>query len=173
LKYDGPNPEWDPERVGFRSLPESWIDESKRLALMEDCCTLIDNEVRAKRGLKGATLRAGFAAVRRVKPGIIGYEVGKLMPAFLSALDPFYQQSRTISGDDGTQAASQLRIELEKDPPAVAEALLEITDELIRRARVPIQMAYSSMRGEARTHLEIAVPGLANVLVKHLTTLAL
>ena len=43
-------------------------DPKKKPAIVADCCTLIDEEVSSKGGLSGLAVKAGYAAVKGVKP---------------------------------------------------------------------------------------------------------
>jgi len=142
-----------------------WEGNPGQLRLMEDCCRLLDSEVSSRRGLRGATLRAGYSAVRQLKPGIIGYVVGKLAPDVLAALQPQWEKVRAGAGRADAPAA--LRSLLVAEDEAVTEALVGVTDALIKKARVPIQIAYSALRSEAGTHVRASVPAFAELLARH------
>ena len=49
---------------------------------------VVDEEVAAKGGLSGIAVKAGYAAVKSIKPGFIGQVVEKLLPEFAAQLDP-------------------------------------------------------------------------------------
>ena len=73
------------------SLSETLIQDSKKTAVVDDCCTLIDAEVADKGGISGLAIKAGYAAVKNIKPGFIKHAVAALLPEFARALDPLYQ----------------------------------------------------------------------------------
>jgi hypothetical protein len=143
-----------------------WMREEGRLKLMEDCCSLIDKQALSGRGIKGATIRAGYAAVRKVKPGIVGYSIGKFMPEFLEALQPFY--ARSLEGCAPEAVPGAFRDILVNEKRDVAECLLKVTDGRIGQARAPVQLAYSALHKEAVNQIEAAVPELAELLEMHL-----
>ena len=143
-----------------------WMREEGRLKLMERCCSLIDKRALSGRGIKGATIRAGYAAVRKVKPGIVGYSIGKFMPEFLEALQPFY--ARALEGCAPEAVPGAFRGILLSEKRDVAECLLKVTDSRIGQARAPVQLAYSALHKEAVHQIEAAVPELAELLEMHL-----
>jgi len=140
-----------------------WAREAGRLVLMEDCCALIEKQATAGRGLRAATIRASYRSVQSLKPGLVGYIVGKFMPQVLEALEPWWERARS-----DTDAAGAFRGALESDTARAAAALLAPTDTHIRDARLPLRVAYKTVRGEAEQPVRDAVPGLAEVFEKHL-----
>ena len=140
-----------------------WEDESGRLLIMEEYCRLIDTEVRARRGLRGATLRAGYRAVQRVQPGIIGYVIGKFAADWLDALEPFHRHAHEKAGLTHDVPSALVEV-LHTEEEAAAEALLSVTDQRIKKARIPVQIAYSSLRSEAANNVLAAMPAFAKLL---------
>jgi hypothetical protein len=69
------------------SLTEILNSETKKNQVVDDCCTVIDQEVADKGGLSGIAIKAGFAAVKGVKPGFVRHVVFDLLPEFAAALD--------------------------------------------------------------------------------------
>jgi hypothetical protein len=79
------------------SLPEILNSETKKNQVVDDCCTVIDQEVADKGGLSGIAIKAGFAAVKGVKPGFVRHVVFDLLPEFAAALDPIFQEAKRKS----------------------------------------------------------------------------
>src|SRR5262249_30148702 len=101
-------------------LTDVLMQETKKAAVIDDCCNLIDAEVRDKGGLTGLAIKAGYSAVKGIKPGFIRQAVSDMLPEFAQALDPLFQD-----------AVSQKRPVAEffsANASRAADALLAITD---------------------------------------------
>lgn len=143
------------------SLVDQLLRPDAKAQVIDGCCTLIEREVAAKRGLSGVAVKAGFAVVTKVKPGFIREVVTTLLPDFAAALDPLYQQSLAECGTGGGQAlAADFERRVTADHGRTAEALLGVTDQRIGKARPAVQRAYEKLRPNAREHVEVAIPGL-------------
>ncbi len=131
---------------------------------MEECCALVDAQASAGRGLKAATVRACYRSVQAVKPGTVGYVIGKLMPEFLEALEPLFVESCEEAARTGSAAAQVFRAQMDARPTEVASALIGVTDARIHKARMTIRMAYKTARSEAEHTVLSGVPALAELL---------
>lgn len=141
------------------SLVEALSDASKKDALVSDVVKLVDEEVASKGGLSGIALKAGYAAVKGVKPGFVQSVVKKLLPDFASQLDPLWIEAKK----DGKPVAY-----LEREKSKVADALLSVTDGKIDRAESDlVKGTYKKLRGSAKKNVEDAVPRLARVVERH------
>ena len=76
------------------SLVDSLTDEGKKKAVVKDCCELIDSEVKDKGGISGLAIKAGYGAVKGIKPGFVEKAVEDLLPDFAKALDPIYADAK-------------------------------------------------------------------------------
>src|SRR5258705_9893720 len=101
------------------ALPEVLTDAAKKPAVVSDCLTLIDQEVADKGGFSGLAIKAGYAAVKGIKPGFIKGVVEDLLPRFALALDPLYQEAKT--------GAKPVASHFQQNAARVADALLSIT----------------------------------------------
>lgn len=134
-------------------------DPSRTRAVVQDGARLIEREVGAKSGLSGMALKAGYKAVKAVKPGIIEEALGHLLPDFAPAVDPHYAKARE-SGD--------VRGYFTRNADAIAESLLAVTDGKATRAKNRvIKRAYDGLRGQAKKHTADAMPGVADLVDKH------
>jgi hypothetical protein len=139
-------------------LAEHLLDSKQRQRVIDDVLTLIDEEVSKKSGLSGFAIKAAYGVVKAVKKGIIREAVDHMLDGFVSKLEPFYAQRQSA-----TMTAT-----LTRDPSAVADALLSITDDKARDAEnATLKKAYAKLRPTAKEHVQAAVPGLAKVLDKH------
>lgn len=141
------------------SLVEALSDASKKDAVVSDVVKLVDEEVASKGGLSGIALKAGYAAVKGVKPGFVQSVVQKLLPDFAAQLDPLWLEAKK----NGQPVAY-----FEREKSKVADALLSVTDGKIDRAESDlVKGTYKKLRGSAKKNVEDAVPRLARVVERH------
>jgi len=142
------------------TLSESLTSPEKKDAVVADCCTLIDQEVADKGGLTGLAIKAGYGAVKGVKPGFVKHVVSDLLPEFARVLDPIYQEAK----GQGKPVASFFAA----NGPRAADALLSITDSKAKNAKSGVvKGTYDKLRPTAKKHVEAAVPRLGRLLEKH------
>lgn len=142
------------------SLTETLTSDTKKAAVVDDCCALIDAEVADKGGISGLAIKAGYAAVKGIKPGFIKHVVTELLPDFASALDPLYQEART--------AGKSVSTHLSANASRAADALLSITDAKVKHSKIAlIKGTYEKLRGSAKKNVEAAVPRLGRLIEKH------
>jgi hypothetical protein len=135
-------------------------DAAKKAVVVDDCCTIIDEEVSSRGGISGLALKAGYGAVKGIKPGFVKSVVSDLLPEFASALEPVYQEA--LLSSRGVAA------HLEANAPRVADALLGITDEKAARSKnALVKSTYEKLRSGAKKNVEQAVPRLAKLVEKH------
>ena len=145
------------------NLSEVLTNDSKKAAVIDDCCALIDAEVKDKGGISGLAIKAGYGAVKGVKPGFVKQVVTDLLPEFAKALDPIYQDA--ITG--GKPIASFFGA----NGGRVAEALLAITDAKAERSKSGVvKGTYDKLRGSAKKNVEAAAPRLGEMVQKYAST---
>jgi hypothetical protein len=142
-------------------LSEALADKDKKGKIVADCAVLIDEEVGAKGGLSSIPLKAGYKAVKSIKPGFISHVLDHLLPEFATKVDPIWAEG--MKDGDGKPADF-----FQKNRSRVADALLSVTDEKAKRAKSGlVQSTYQSLRGTAKKHVEDAVPRLSKLLEKY------
>ena len=142
------------------SLSETLTNPPKKTAVIDDCCTLIDAEVGDKGGLSGMAIKAGYAAVKGVKPGFIRHVVEDLLPEFSSALEPSYQEA--------LKAGKPVAPYFSANASRVADALLAITDTKANHSKSGlVKGTYEKLRGTAKKNVEAAVPRLGGLIARH------
>ena len=140
-------------------LSDAIHDQTKKPAIIKDCCTLVDEEVAAKSGLSGFAVKAGYAAVKGIKPGFIAEVVEKLMPEFAGAIDAIWEEGKKESDPVASFTKNKSR---------VADALLSVTDAKSKNAKSSVvRGTYDKLRGSAKKNVEEAVPRLGRLLLKH------
>lgn len=141
-------------------LADALKDDTKKAAIVADCCTLVDEEVSDKGGLSGIAVKAGYAAVKGIKPGFIKHTIEHLLPEFAAQLDPLWTEAVT----KGTYAKH-----LNDNKSRVADALLAVTDARAKKSdKGVVKGTYEKLRGSAKKNVEEAVPRLGRLLEKHL-----
>ena len=130
------------------TLDDILKDASKRARVLSDASALLDAEVARKSGFSGLTVKTGFAAMKAIKPGIVPAAIDMLLPAFAEG-----QRRGDVAGWFAAQA------------PAVADALLNVTDEKAKVAKnAMLRKTYQSLRSTAHQHTSEAMPGLGRML---------
>ncbi|MGC0365406.1 hypothetical protein ABH922_003390 [Rhodococcus sp. 27YEA15] len=143
------------------ALNETLLQESRVPAVVADVQALIDAEVSDKSGASGLTLKTGYGAVKKVSPSIVPDAVTALLPAFVSKLEPYWQEFSTSGG-----ASFAEFITARGD--AVSDSLLEVTDERIEGSnKSGVKTVYSKLRGSAKKHVSAALPRLGELIQKH------
>ena len=143
-------------------LTEVLSDDARREELIADLTEMVEEYVAERSGFRGITLRTGLAAVRRKLPDAIPRTITRLLPDFLAALDPLHAQSKARNGADFARF-------LKNDPALVGETMMGIADARVQRSTNPALKAfYARFRRTAEHEAEEIVPGIADVLARHL-----
>ncbi|RZQ64979.1 DUF6918 family protein [Amycolatopsis suaedae] len=143
------------------SLKEILLDTNRRPAVVTDLQTLVDEEVSEKGGVSGAVVKTGYAAVKKIKPGIIPAAVDSLLDDFAGALEPFY-------GDFRAQGGSDFGAYLTNRSDEASDALLGVTDARAEKSsRDSIKKVYGKLRPNGKKNVEEALPRLGKLIDKH------
>lgn len=142
------------------TLRERFQDPIQRASVVDDCVRLVDGEVEQKKGLGGVVIKAGYAAVKGIRPGFVRKVVDGLFDRWAEKLEPFWSEA---------EASGKPPVEhLIAKKAAVAEALLAVTDEKAQRAdHAIVASTYRKLRPTAKEHVELAVPALAALIDRH------
>src|SRR5262249_52957324 len=133
-------------------VSEALLDDNKKAGVVADCCKLVDEEVASKSGISGLAVKAGYAAVKGIKPGFIPEVVEKLLPEFAKQLDPLWEEGAKSGNPSDFFVANRSR---------VADALLSVTDAKAKNAKSGVvRGTYDKMRGSAKKNVEEAIPRL-------------
>jgi hypothetical protein len=143
------------------TLKASLLDPDRRGAVVADLQALVDQEVASKDGLSGGIVKTGYAAVKKVKPGIVRGAVDSLLEEFVAALEPHwaaYQEQPTAGF--GAFLAGR--------PQEVSQALLAVTDRRAERAsRATVASMYNRLRPKAQDNVIEALPRLGDLVERH------
>lgn len=138
------------------------VTSDKRPAIVRDAVNLVDSEVSSKSGLSGMAIKAGYKAVKAIKPTLIQDAVDNLLDKFVDKLEPFH----TSWADAGKSGGFDSYLSARKSE--VANALLSVTDERAKSVdNKTIRKTYEKLRPQGEKNVEAAVPGLGRVLNKY------
>lgn len=146
------------------TLVEILTKPETRPRVVRACAELIAAEVDRKSGLSGIAIKGAYRLVQAVRPSMITDVVDRLLPEFAGAMDPFYAESVGRAESRGQPLAHVFPAHLGDQAPAVAEALLAVTDRRAEGASGPVLKTYRKLRGSAHEHVTAAVPGLARTI---------
>ncbi|MAU82737.1 hypothetical protein VX037_06155 [Gordonia sp. Z-3] len=132
--------------------------DTNRPAVVADLVDVIDAEVADQKGLGGAAVKTAYAAAQKVKPGVVTSATNLLLPDFLTALQPFW---------DNKPADVSFADHLAANSDAAAEALLTVTDDQTATARPALAKAYGSLRGKAKGYVAASLPRVGAAIEKH------
>ncbi|ASR33664.1 hypothetical protein BAY61_00175 [Prauserella marina] len=143
------------------TLKESLLDSTRRPTVVTDLQTLIDEEVSGKGGVSGTVIKTGYAAVKKIKPGIIGSAVDSLLDDFVVALEPIYADFKASGGGDFSAY-------LPTRADEASNALLSVTDTRAESSsRDSIKKVYGKLRPKGKENVEEALPRLGALINKH------
>lgn len=144
------------------TLKASLLDSDRRGAVVTDLVDFVDREVAGKSGLSGGFIKTGYAAVKKVKPGIIRHAVDTMLDEFTDALEPYWAGYRTqpTAGGFGAYLAAR--------PQEVSQALLAVTDRRAERSsRGSVTSVYGKLRPKGQDNVIEALPRLGELVERH------
>lgn len=134
-------------------------ERSRKARIVEDCTKLIDQQVAAKGGISGFALKAAYGVVKGIDASYIAGAISRLLPEMLHALDPLWME--------GIQAGNPVD-HLVQQRSRAADAVLAVTDARAKNANGIVRSSYGKLRQSVKGDVEDAIPGLAEILGKHL-----
>ncbi|KAA1415921.1 hypothetical protein F0U44_20015 [Nocardioides humilatus] len=145
------------------SLSKQLLTKKNRPPLVTDLVDVVRQEVADKKGVSGATLKAGYATATKMMPDLVRKAVRKLLPDALSALEPFWEK---FVADGGPDFGAYLAQHGEQ----VTAALLAITDARAEAtSKEALKKVYRALRAKADAHVQAALPRLGATVQKHAT----
>jgi hypothetical protein len=130
--------------------------------LTKQLTQLVRDEVASKSGIAGVGIKAAFGALNRVKPDLVDRLVAHLLPSFIEAFSPLYEEFLTLKS---AGSASELAAFMKLKSAEVAQALLSVTDRRAEAGANPtLVKVYKKLRPIAEAQVIAAVPAVARVL---------
>ena len=143
------------------TLKASLLDSDRRSAVVADLQDFVDQEVAGKSGLSGGLIKTGYAAVKRVRPGIIRSAIDSMLDEFVTALEPHWAayQSQPVPGFGAFLAGR---------PHEVAQSLLAVTDRRAERSsRAAVTSVYGKLRPRGEQNVIESLPRLGDLVERH------
>ena len=144
------------------TLKAGLLDPDRRGQVVADLQALVDQEVAGKGGLSGGIVKTGYAAIKKIKPGIVGRAVDSLLEEFVDALEPHWAAYRA-------QPTPGFGAFLAGRPDEVSQALLAVTDRRAEKASAATRSAYNRLRPKAQDNVVDALPRLGDLIERHAT----
>ena len=143
------------------TLQETLLTPENQPHVVDDCVTLIDQEVKSKSGISATGVKLAYKTASTFASGYLRGMVETLAPEMVVKLEPFWADfTASGAGDFGDY--------LVKRGDEVSEALLSVTDAHAERSTRPtIQKAYRTIRGGAAKHVTAALPALGALVQKY------
>jgi hypothetical protein len=142
------------------TLKAGLLEADHRAEVVTDLQALVDQEVAAKSGLSGGIIKTGYAAIKKIKPGITGRAIDSLLEEFVEALEPHWAAYKA-------QSAPGFGAFLAGRPQEVSQALLAVTDKRAERASSATRSAYGKLRPKAQDNVIDALPRLGELVERH------
>ncbi len=143
------------------TLRQMLLAPETRPQVIDDCQTLIEQQVSDVSGISGAAVKIAYKTVSTFIPGHVRHMVESLLPEMVEKLEPFW-------ADFNASGGSEFGDYLAKRGGEVSEALLTVTDARGAASERPaIVKAYSKVRPSAAKHVTAALPGVGVLVQKH------
>jgi hypothetical protein len=143
------------------TLQEILLAPDRQPSVVDDCHTLIQQEVSDKSGISGTAVKLAYKAVNAFMPGHVRHMVETLLPDMVANLEPYW-------ADFSASGGSSLGDYLSKRGDEVSQALLQVTDARARNSDRPtVVKAYNSVRDNGGKHIQIALPRVGDLVMKY------
>lgn len=144
------------------TLTELLLSAENRPQVISDAVALVDTEVKAKGGVSGMAIKAGYGAVNKIAPTLVRDAVDKLIDRFVERLEPFYADW------EGQGKPGSFESHIVGRPKEVANALLAVTDERARQVDAGmVKKTYEKLRPMGEKNVVAALPGLGRTIGKY------
>lgn len=142
----------------MKELADILLASQHKKAVVTDCVQLIETHVAGRNGIKGMALKTGLSMLKRAKPGILERATGYLLPEFIDALEPLYQECQRSRQPD-------FQAFLQTHAKRATTALLEVADRRVEESDSnTVKSTYARMRGGAEVEVLAVIPGLSRLL---------
>ena len=143
------------------TLQDILLTPENKPHVIDDCLTLIDQEVKGKSGVSGTAVKLAYKTANAFASGYLRGMVELLAPDMIIELEPFWADFIAAGGGSFGDY-------LAKRGDEVCEALLSVTDRMGRESsRATVVKAYNAVRGGAAKHIEAALPSLGALVQKY------
>ena len=145
-----------PNTLTAALLPEN----GNRDQLYADCVQLIEMRAQRSPGIKGMALRTGLGMLKSTRPDILPRAVRRLLPEFVTALEPFYAEFR-LAAAQGVENHQDFSAFLLVRRDAAVQAVLATADAQASGSRnTTVRGFYGKVRGTIANEIHSALPTL-------------
>ncbi len=135
------------------SIAEKMLTPPVRGQVVKAAARVLDAEVADKRGVSGLAVKGAFKVVKGLAPNFTEQAIDDLLDDFVPKLLPFWE---AWSADPGGKTCAQY---FTANGPAVADALLSITDERAKHSRHRVLVkTYGKLRPKGKEHVVASMP---------------
>lgn len=143
------------------TLQEILLAPDTQPKVIDDCCALIQQEVKTLSGISGTAIKLAYKTVNTFASGHVRYMVEQLLPKLVDKLQPHW-------ADFNTSGGAVFGDYLAKHGEQVSEDLLAVTDARAEASDRPtIIKAYRSVRASAGKHIQSALPQVGDLVLKY------
>jgi hypothetical protein len=143
------------------TLQEILLASQTQPKVVDDCCALIERQVKTLSGISGTAVKVAYKTVIKFAPGHVRYMVEQLLPRLAEQLQPHWNEFLASGG-------AVFGDYLAKNGEQVAEDLLAVTDARAQASNRPtIIKAYRSVRTSAGKHIQAALPEVGELVHKY------
>jgi hypothetical protein len=129
--------------------------------VIDDCHTLIQQQVSDGSGISGTAVKIAYKTVNTFIPGHVRHMVESLLPEMVNELEPYWADFHASGG-------SEFGDYLAKRGDEVSEALLSVTDARAAASeRATIVKAYGKVRSSAGKQVVAALPHVGALVQKY------
>src|SRR5580698_7882036 len=141
------------------TLVEQLARDPVRPQVIEECCELIDAQVKQK----GFVLKTAYSTIKALKKRFIPEVVDGMLDDWLGKIQPHYEKWQA-------QPAAKFSDYLIARSDEVAESLLSVTDERASKTtHTTAAKMYHRMRDSAKKNVVEAIPELSRLIEKRLS----
>ncbi|MDR2984454.1 MAG: hypothetical protein LBV34_06405 [Nocardiopsaceae bacterium] len=143
------------------TLQEILLAPDTQPKVIDDCCALIEQEVKTLSGISGTAVKVAHKTVITFAPNHIRYMVEALLPKLVDQLQPHWAEFNSSGG-------GVFGDYLAKNGDQVSEDLLAVTDARAEASDRPVIIkAYRSVRTSAGKHIKAALPRVGDLVMKY------
>jgi hypothetical protein len=84
----------------MKSLSDILLAPGKKDAVIVDFAQLLEHSVSSRGGFKGMAMKTGLSMLKSARPDIMTRGATRMLPEFVSALDPLFQRFQEEGGSD-------------------------------------------------------------------------
>lgn len=144
--------------ANHKTLAEIVGVDPNRSEVVAACVELVNDEVKAKKGIKGVAIKGAYGTVKRIKPRFVGETIDALLDDWLAKMQPHFE-----TWQSGGQGSFGDYVAAHADD--VAEDLLSVTDERAETSKhKTATKLYKKLRPKAKIDVASAAPKLGALI---------